>query len=72
MTIELRTDPSSYRHWHLAVDGPVATLTMRVTPDAGLRESMGRAARQTASRYEWDAVNASFAAEIERVAGERQ
>jgi benzoyl-CoA-dihydrodiol lyase len=38
MTIELRTDPSSYRHWQLAVDAPVATLTMRVTPDAGLRD----------------------------------
>jgi benzoyl-CoA-dihydrodiol lyase len=35
--IEFRTDPSSYRHWQLAIDGPVATLTMRVTPDAGLR-----------------------------------
>jgi benzoyl-CoA-dihydrodiol lyase len=38
MTIELRTDPSSYRHWELSVDGPVATLTMRVTPEAGLRD----------------------------------
>jgi benzoyl-CoA-dihydrodiol lyase len=38
MTIELRTAPSSYRHWELSVDGPVATLTLRVTPDAGLRD----------------------------------
>jgi benzoyl-CoA-dihydrodiol lyase len=38
MTIELRTAPSSYRHWELLVDGPVATLTLRVTPDAGLRD----------------------------------
>jgi benzoyl-CoA-dihydrodiol lyase len=38
MTIEPRTDPSSYRHWELSVDAPVATLTMRVTPDAGLRD----------------------------------
>jgi benzoyl-CoA-dihydrodiol lyase len=38
MTIEFRTDPSSYRHWDLSFDGPVATLTMRVTPDAGLRD----------------------------------
>jgi benzoyl-CoA-dihydrodiol lyase len=30
--------PSSYRHWSLGFDGPVATLTMRVTPDAGLRD----------------------------------
>jgi benzoyl-CoA-dihydrodiol lyase len=36
-TIEFRTDPSSYRHWNLSLDGSVATLTMRVTPDAGLR-----------------------------------
>jgi benzoyl-CoA-dihydrodiol lyase len=32
---EFRTDPASYRHWELSFDGPVATLTMRVTPDAG-------------------------------------
>ena len=38
MTIALRTDPPSYRHWELSVDGPVATLTMRVTPDAGQRD----------------------------------
>ncbi len=37
-TIEFRTDPSAYRHWDLSVDGAVATLTMRVTPDAGLRD----------------------------------
>jgi benzoyl-CoA-dihydrodiol lyase len=37
-TPELRTDPSSYRHWDLTVDGPVATVTLRVAPDAGLRD----------------------------------
>ena len=31
-------DPQSYRHWRLAFDAPVATLTMAVTPDAGLRD----------------------------------
>ena len=36
--ITFETDPSRYRHWELAVDAPVATLTMRVTPDAGLRD----------------------------------
>jgi benzoyl-CoA-dihydrodiol lyase len=36
-TIEFRTEPSSYRHWDLSLDGSVATLTMRVTPDARLR-----------------------------------
>jgi benzoyl-CoA-dihydrodiol lyase len=38
MTIEPGTDPSSYRHWEVSCEGPVATLTMRVTPDAGLRD----------------------------------
>jgi benzoyl-CoA-dihydrodiol lyase len=28
------TDPDRYRHWRLAVDGAVATLTLDVTPDA--------------------------------------
>jgi benzoyl-CoA-dihydrodiol lyase len=36
-TITFERDPGAYRHWELAIDGPVATLTMRVTPDAGLR-----------------------------------
>ena len=36
--ITFDTDPASYRHWELAVDGPIATLTLRVTPDAGLRD----------------------------------
>ena len=36
--MELQTEPSSYKHWQLAVDGPLATLTMRVAPDAGLRD----------------------------------
>ncbi|MBV9553077.1 MAG: benzoyl-CoA-dihydrodiol lyase [Alphaproteobacteria bacterium] len=34
--IDFRTDPSRYRHWRLAVDGAVATLTMDVDPAAGL------------------------------------
>jgi benzoyl-CoA-dihydrodiol lyase len=38
MTIEPRTDPSSYRHWEVSYEGSVATLTMRVTADAGLRD----------------------------------
>jgi benzoyl-CoA-dihydrodiol lyase len=36
--ITFDTDPSRYRHWELIVEPPVATLTMRVTPDAGLRD----------------------------------
>jgi benzoyl-CoA-dihydrodiol lyase len=35
-TITFDTNPSAYRHWELAIDGPIATLTMRVTPEAGL------------------------------------
>jgi len=34
--IDFQTDPSRYRHWKLAVDGPIATLTMDVDPAAGL------------------------------------
>jgi benzoyl-CoA-dihydrodiol lyase len=36
--ITFDTDPSAYRHWELTIDPPVATLTMRVTPEAGLRD----------------------------------
>jgi len=28
--------PDSYRHWRLSVEGPIATVAMDVTPDAGL------------------------------------
>ena len=34
--VEFRVTPENYRHWHLAVDGPVATLTMDVAEDGGL------------------------------------
>jgi benzoyl-CoA-dihydrodiol lyase len=36
--ITFDTEPSAYRHWELSIDPPVATLTMRVTPEAGLRD----------------------------------
>ena len=36
--IDFQTDPSRYRHWHVAYDGAVATLTMDVDEDAGLFE----------------------------------
>src|SRR5262245_49513988 len=36
--IAFATDPSRYRHWDLAIDGPIATLAMRVAPDGGLGE----------------------------------
>jgi benzoyl-CoA-dihydrodiol lyase len=35
--VEFRTEPSRYRHWHLAFDGPVATLAMDVDESGGLR-----------------------------------
>jgi len=35
--VDYQTDPSSYRHWRLTFDGPVATLAMDVAEDAGLR-----------------------------------
>ena len=35
--VDYRTDPSRYRHWKLSFDGPVATLTMDVAEDGGLR-----------------------------------
>ena len=34
--VDFRTEPAHYRHWRLAFDGPVATLTMDVDENAGL------------------------------------
>jgi benzoyl-CoA-dihydrodiol lyase len=34
---DYRTEPSQYKHWRLAFDGPVATLTMDVAEDGGIR-----------------------------------
>ncbi|QKG20255.1 2,3-epoxybenzoyl-CoA dihydrolase [Actinomadura verrucosospora] len=36
MHVEFRTDPGRYRHWRVAVDGPVATLAMDVDEQGGL------------------------------------
>jgi benzoyl-CoA-dihydrodiol lyase len=35
--IDFRTDPSRYKHWRMSFDAPVATLTMDVAEDSGLR-----------------------------------
>jgi benzoyl-CoA-dihydrodiol lyase len=35
--VDYQTDPSHYRHWKLSFDGPVATLTMDVNEDGGIR-----------------------------------
>src|SRR5213083_309886 len=36
-TVTFDTHPDRYRHWKLAFDGPVATLSMDVREDAGLQ-----------------------------------
>jgi benzoyl-CoA-dihydrodiol lyase len=36
-SVDFRTEPARYKHWKLGLDGPVATLTMDVQEDAGLR-----------------------------------
>ena len=36
--IDFQTDPSRYRHWRLAVDGDIASLTMDVDEQGGLFE----------------------------------
>ena len=37
--IDFQTEPSKWRHWRLAFDGPVATLAMDVAEDGGLDPS---------------------------------
>jgi benzoyl-CoA-dihydrodiol lyase len=34
--VSFSTEPARYRHWSMAVDGPVARLTLRVAEDGGL------------------------------------
>jgi benzoyl-CoA-dihydrodiol lyase len=36
--VSFQTDPGHYRHWQVTCDGPVATLTMDVAEDGGLRD----------------------------------
>ena len=36
MQINFQADPESYRHWHLEIDGDVATLRLDVSEDGGL------------------------------------
>jgi benzoyl-CoA-dihydrodiol lyase len=36
--VSFQTDPSRYRHWRIAFDGPVATLIMDVAEEGGLRD----------------------------------
>ena len=35
--VDFQTDPSAYRHWRVSYDGPIATLTLDVREDAGIR-----------------------------------
>src|SRR5215470_13832342 len=37
VVVDFRTDPSKYKHWKLSVDGRVATLSMDVKEDGGLK-----------------------------------
>ena len=36
--VDYRTEPSRYRHWRLACDGTIATLTMDIAEDGGIRD----------------------------------
>ncbi|WP_151633632.1 2,3-epoxybenzoyl-CoA dihydrolase [Noviherbaspirillum aerium] len=36
--VNYETSPELYKHWSLAVDGPIATLTMNINEDGGLKE----------------------------------
>ncbi|MEC4719829.1 2,3-epoxybenzoyl-CoA dihydrolase [Noviherbaspirillum sp. CPCC 100848] len=36
--VNYETSPERYKHWTLAVDGPIATLTMNIDEDGGLKE----------------------------------
>lgn len=35
--VDYRTDPTQYRHWTLAVEGPVARLSLDIAEDGGIR-----------------------------------
>jgi benzoyl-CoA-dihydrodiol lyase len=35
--VDYQTDPARYKHWRVTYDGPVATVTMDVNEDGGLR-----------------------------------
>src|SRR3979490_210811 len=37
LAVSFETHPSRYRHWRLAVAGSIATLTMDVNEEAGIR-----------------------------------
>jgi benzoyl-CoA-dihydrodiol lyase len=38
MQVDYATSPERYKHWTLSVDGPIATLTMNIDEDAGIKE----------------------------------
>ncbi len=35
--VDYQVDPAAYRHWQVAYDGPVATLTLDIDEDGGIR-----------------------------------
>jgi len=36
--VDYQTSPDRYKHWSMKFEGPVATLTMAIDEDAGLRD----------------------------------
>lgn len=36
-SVDYRTDPSRYKHWHLTVDGQIARLNLDIAEDGGIR-----------------------------------
>jgi hypothetical protein len=50
--IDFATEPARYRHWTLAVDGAVATLTMDVDENGGLLGVLRRRQHPHAGRHQ--------------------
>jgi benzoyl-CoA-dihydrodiol lyase len=38
MSVSFDTDPGRYRHWHMSVEGAVATLTLDIAEDGGITD----------------------------------
>ena len=68
--IDFQTDPSRYRHWKLAVDGDVATLTMDVDEKGGLLRRLRAEAQLLRSRRRHRARRRDRAAALRASAGE--
>ena len=62
--VSFQTEPSRYRHWRLAIDGPVATLTMDVDEQGGLRARLRAEAELLRPRRGHRAVRRGAAAAV--------